>query len=117
MASCDSGMTSLERKLEIVLEETYVWMDANRFVINVDKSCVLFFSRIGTIHPEIIGITTSRGMMRRPETGFARYLDVLLDEKLSFLNHIQAVELKLSQSWHHQEIEARISSKNPSSAL
>ena len=43
MASCDSGMTSLQRKLKIVLEETYVWMDANRFVIKVDKSFVLFF--------------------------------------------------------------------------
>ena len=118
MASCDSRMTTLQRKLEIVLEETYVWMDANRFVINVDKSCVLFFSRIGTIHPEITGITTSRGTIRRPETGFAMYLGVLLDKNFSFLNRIQAVELKLSRNrWHHQETEARISSKNPSSTL
>ena len=73
-------------------------MDANRFIINVDKSCVLFFSRIGTIHPDITGITTSRGTIRRPETGFARYLGVLLNKNLSFLNHIKAVELKLSRN-------------------
>ena len=97
MASCGSGMTSLQRKLEIVLEETCILLDADQNVINVDKSCVVFFSRIGTIHPEIIWITTSRGTIRRPETSFARHLGVLLDENLSFLNHIQAVELKLSR--------------------
>ena len=67
----------------------------NRLVTNVEKSNLLFFSRIGTLQPEITGIATSRGTIRRPETGFTRYLAVLLDENLSFLHHIQAGELKL----------------------
>ena len=98
MASCDTDMSALQSKLEVILEETYIWMDANRFVINVDKSCALFFSRIGPLRPEVSGITTSRGTIRRPKTGYARYLGVLLDEKLSFVHHIHAVELKLSRN-------------------
>ena len=73
-------------------------MDANKLVINVEKSCILLFSRVGTLHPEIPGIMTSRGKVQRPVNGCAKYLGVTVDENLSFLPHIHAVELKLSRN-------------------
>ena len=73
-------------------------MDANKLVINVEKSCILLFSRVGTLHPEITGIVTSRGKVQRPVNGCAKYLAVIVDENLSFLPHIHAVELKLSRN-------------------
>ena len=60
MTCCGLDVPSLQRKLENILEETYLWMDANKFVINVVKSCILLFSRVETLHPEITGIVTSR---------------------------------------------------------
>ena len=74
-------MPSLHRKLENIIEETYLWMDANKLVINVEKSCILLFSRVGTLHPEITGIVTSRGKVQRPVNGCAKYLGVIVDEQ------------------------------------
>lgn len=99
LGCCETDKTTLMSKLREVLEGTYLWMDANRLVINVEKSCVLFFSRVGSVHPEICGIQTSRGVISRPEKHFAKYLGILLDENLSFVHHIQAVELKLSRNF------------------
>ena len=93
---CGLDMPSLQRKLENIIEETYLWMDANKLVINVEKSCILLFSRVGTLHPEITGIVTSRGKVQRPVNRCAKYLGVIVDENLSFLPHIHAIELRLS---------------------
>ena len=50
--------------------------------------------------------------------GFARYLGVLLDENLSFLKHIQAVELKLSRNLGIiRKLKHVFLQKNPSSTL
>ena len=43
LGCCERDKTALIFKLRAVLEEKYLWMDSNRLVINVDKSCVLFF--------------------------------------------------------------------------
>ena len=98
MTCCGLDMPSLHQKLENVIEETYLWIDANKLVINVEKSCILLFSRVGTLHPELTGIVTSHGKIRSPANGFTKYLGVIADENLSFLPHIHAVELKLSRN-------------------
>ena len=59
------------------------------------KPCILLFSRVGTLHPEMTGIVTSRGKVQRPANGCAKCLGIIVDENLSFLPHIHAVELKL----------------------
>ena len=46
----------------------------------------------------MIGIETSRGLIKRPEKGHVRYLGVLIDENLSFRHHIASVETKLSRN-------------------
>ena len=43
LGCCERDITALISKLRVLLEEKYLWMDSNRLVINVDKSCVLFF--------------------------------------------------------------------------
>ena len=58
----------------------------------------LLFSRVGTLHPEITEIVTSRGKVQRPANECAKYLGVIADENFSFLPHIHAVELKLSRN-------------------
>jgi len=86
-------MPSLQRKLENIIEETYLWMDASKLVINVEKSCILLFSRVGALHPEITGIVTSRGKVQRPANRCAKYLGVIADENLFFFLHIHALQL------------------------
>ena len=98
MTCCGLDMPSLQWKLENIIEETYLWMDANKLVINVEKYCILLFSRVGALHPEITGIMTSHGKVQRPVNGYAKYLGVIVDENLSFLPHIHAVESKLSRN-------------------
>ena len=98
MTCCGLVMLSLQWKLENIIEETYLWMDTNKLVINVEKSYILLFSRVGTLHPEITGIVTSRGKVHRPANGYAKYLGVIVDENLSLLPHIHAIELKLSRN-------------------
>ena len=98
MTCCGLDMPSLQRKLENIIEETYLWMDANKLVINVEKSCILLFSRVGTLNPEITGMVKSRGKVQPPVNGCAKYLGIIVDENLSFLPHIPAVELKLSRN-------------------
>ena len=98
LGCCERDKTALIFKLRVVLEDTYLWMDSKRLVINVDKSCVLFFYQVGSVHPEIRGIETSRVYISWPEKRPAKYPGVLLDENLSFLHHIQAVELKISRN-------------------
>ena len=44
LVCCVRNKTALIFKLMVVLEEKYLWMDSNRLVINVDKSCGLFFT-------------------------------------------------------------------------
>jgi len=92
------GQNRAHSKLMIVPKETYLWKDSNGLVINDDKSCILFFCQVGSVHLDVCGIEMSRGLMRWPEKRFEKYLGVLLDENLSFLHHIQAVELKISRN-------------------
>ena len=65
MTCCELDMPSLKRKLENIIEETYLWMDA----INVEKSCILLFSKVGALHPQITGILMSRGKVQRSTNG------------------------------------------------
>ena len=98
MTCCRLNMTSLEEKLENILEETYLWIDANKLVITVRKSCILWFSRVGTLHPEITVNVMSCGKVQWPAKGCAKYLGVIVNENLSFVPCIYAVELKLSRN-------------------
>ena len=58
---CGLDMPLLQQKLEKIMEEIYLWMDASKLVINFIKPCILLFPRVGTFHPEITEIVTSRG--------------------------------------------------------
>ena len=44
LGCCERDKTVLISELRAVLEETYLWMDYSHLVINVDKSCTLFFA-------------------------------------------------------------------------
>ena len=69
-------------------------------------------------HPEITKSMTSRKTIRRPETGFAMCLGVAQDKSLSFLHHIEAVELKLSHNLGIiKKLKYTFPQKNPSSTL
>ena len=56
------------------------------------------FCLVVSVHPLICGIETSKGLISRPNNHFAKYLGVLLDDNLSFLHYIQALELKISRN-------------------
>ena len=74
--------------------------------------------RVRSVHPKICGIEISRGLISRPENCFAKHKGVLLDENLSFLHHIQVVELKIfPELWNNKETKGHFAARNTGLAI
>ena len=68
------------------------WFNANYLVLNVGKSHFLIFSRIGIAFPPLTHLQVSQGSLCRPENRVVRFLGILLDENLSFRNHVAMIK-------------------------
>ena len=89
-----SSLTLCQYSREIIS-----WFDANYFALNVGESqFLIFFSRIGIAFPQLTQIQVSQGSLCRPDYRVVRFLGILLDEKLSFRNHIAMIRVKVSWS-------------------
>lgn len=89
---------ALEVKLHMLMERSYHWFDTNRLALNIAKSHFLIFSRTGKACPSLSTISTSKGPLSRPNVRYVRFLGILLDENLSFRNHIKMVQAKISRN-------------------
>ena len=80
-------------KLEILCSALIRWVDSNGLALNLKKTNYMIFSRQKSINYRdvvISGVTIER----KTE---ARFLGVILDEKLSWSQHIAAVKMKMSR--------------------
>ena len=80
-------------KLEILCSALIRWVDSNGLALNLRKTNYMIFSRQKSINYRnvvISGVTIER----KTE---ARFLGVILDEKLSWSQHIAAVKMKMSR--------------------
>ena len=84
-------------KLQLMIESIYRWFDANLLALNVKKSFLLIFSLIGKSCPTVTELKTSKGSISHPADRFIRFLEILLDENLSFKRHIESMRLKVSR--------------------
>ena len=89
--------SSLILKLQLMAENIYHWFDAILLALNVKKSFLLIFSRIGKSCPTVTELKTAKGSISRPADRFIRFLGILLDENLSFKRHTESMRLKVSR--------------------
>ena len=66
--------------------------------LNIGKSYFLIFSRIRIAFPQLTHLQVSHGSLCRSENWVARFLGILLDERLSFGHHIAMIRVKVSWS-------------------
>ena len=94
------GKTECDIKSNIValFERVMSWFNANYLVLNVGKSHFLIFSRIGVAFPQLTHLQVSQGSLCRPENRVVRFLGILLNENLSFRNHVAMIRVKVSRS-------------------
>ena len=69
------------------------WLAANRLSLNVEKSKLLYFSLIKTISKPNLSINNETSK----ESKVAKYLGVLIDNKLQWHDQINAINIKMSK--------------------
>ena len=83
--------TSLENILNTELDKVNIWLNTNKLSLNVDKSCFLKFSLLPTT-PNLNIKIANKPLQKKRVT---KYLGVLIDDKLTWKDHIQTVNIKL----------------------
>ena len=81
-----------------IFERVISWSNANYLALNVDKSYFLIFSRIGIAFLQLPHLQVPQGFLCRPENRIVLFLGILVDENLSFRNHITMIKVKFSWS-------------------
>ncbi len=89
----DSDIKRLELTLNNELKNVSNWLTANKLSLNVGKSNVLLFRQSGRHSPPPINITING--LPVDEKEHAKYLGIILDNKLSFTKHIEHVKSRL----------------------
>ena len=83
----------IELAIHCELHKVSEWLAANRLSLNVDKSKLLSFSLC-----QKNNLTLSMNNEIITETKVAKYLGVIIDNKLIWKDHIASINLKLSKS-------------------
>jgi hypothetical protein len=83
--------------LNAELSKISQWLAANKLSLNVSKSKLLVFSnqKHDNVNVDTLKLTLNGETLK--EVNFAKYLGVLIDNKLSWKNQIDAIKLKLSK--------------------
>ena len=89
----DSDTHRLEQTLNNELLHVSDWLTANKLSLNVGKSNVLLFRQSGKTAPSPVHITVNGLPVHEKE--HAKYLGIILDNKLSFNKHIDHVRSRL----------------------
>ena len=76
------------------LDEVNKWILSNKNCVNVEKTNYVLFSHRNTAHLSPISIGNS--MIKR--SGSIKFLGIMVDEHLTFKNHVHYVSNKLSRS-------------------
>ena len=83
---------SFQNTLNIELDKVNSWLNCNKLSLNVEKSKILSFSLCNK--PKL---TVSINNKIIKETQVAKYLGILIDNKLLWKDHINSINLKISK--------------------
>ena len=111
----DSSHVNLIEKLNEEICSVSKWMNANKLTINVTKSNILVISP--KLNKRCFYNSSNYPTTSIPTINTARYLGIILDDKLSFQPHIKLLEGKLSRSLGIQWNSVNESTVNKSSRL
>ena len=89
----DNDSKKLENTLNTELKKVSDWLVANKLTLNVKKSNVLLFRQGNKQPPPPINIIINGLAVDEKES--AKYLGIIMDNKLSFKQHIEHVKAKL----------------------
>ena len=87
------NFTEIQNKIEILLEHLQSWVHDNGLKLNIKKTKYMIFTKRPKIDFEIY----LNGVLIEKST-CERFLGVLVDDKLSWSNHISAISSKISRN-------------------
>jgi len=102
---------SLKKAIISTLKEIFTWCSDNKLSINMDKTCYSIFHKPNQKIPKLLNnIKINGNIIKREES--TKYLGILLDETLSYKNHINDLTTKLVNSFkivkHYVPVNNRI---------
>jgi len=88
--------TTLKKLLISTLKEIFNWCSDNKLSINIDKTCYSIFHKPNQKVPSFLNnIKINGNIIKREES--TKYLGVLIDDTLSYKNHINDLTTKLTK--------------------
>lgn len=84
------SIRSVNRDAQLAIDSLYNWFVANKLTVNVDKTCYMVFPRSNTSD---INLFLNGLLIKKVDN--CRYLGVIIDDELSWREHIQSVYNKL----------------------
>ena len=93
--AAQTGIQLLSR-ISSCLEFVQKWMKLNKLNLNYSKSCFLLYGRCSNYYPWIDRLNIADMSILR--INCTKYLGVLIDECLSFREHIDYISLKLARN-------------------
>jgi ribonuclease HI len=88
-------MRSIERQLQLCLNNLQKWSDENGFRFSTAKTVCIHFCNKRLIHPEPVLLLHNQPI---PIVAEAKFLGVTFDKKLSFIPHLQNLRTKCTKS-------------------
>ncbi len=88
-------LKSMESTLNTELDNISNWLKANKLSLNIKKSNILVFRNRVTKQTETMDVKIDGNSI--DEKTYAKYLGLLIDNKLTFKNHIDYVHTKLKK--------------------
>ena len=88
-------INTVEQTINKELVHVSNWLVANKLSLNVGKSCALLFRQKNDKSIPALNITING--LPIDEKEFAKYLGILIDNKLTFSKHIQHIRTKLNK--------------------
>ncbi|KAL5253023.1 hypothetical protein ACHWQZ_G015697 [Mnemiopsis leidyi] len=89
-----SSMEKISRRVNQLISSLVEWVGANGLSLNVKKTCYMIFSR-ARLDLNNFTISIDNTILERKTS--ARFLGVIVDEKLSWAEHIKAVKVKMTR--------------------
>ena len=78
------------------LQKLYIWLRANKLTLNIDKTYYMIFHRARIKNKDLsLGISINNCALKKVEN--CKYLGIILDTRISWVEHITYVKNKISK--------------------
>ena len=93
--SSHSDLKQLFLNIQSTLSTTSVWYCRNLLLLNERKCQYMLFSRVGSVNSDVFSLYLNNVELKRVQQ--FRYLGIIIDENLSFHEHVKIVSVKFSR--------------------